>query len=416
VTRRVRGKAYEYHAVRFADPGTGNEKIRYFKSEKEAKRARIEIEGRVATGTYAEDGHKVTVRTIAERWRKAAYSPRRADELRSTTSADYETALERYILPRWGAVRMVDIRASNLEGWRNELLEKGIEPDWKPIGASTVRKALLVVGILFRFAMRDHIVAVNPASFVKKPSVRTRKAAEERLTPEQLSRLFADLKARAAIEESKRRERERRRKKEATGYTVNAPARTLIVVRVGAATGMREGEIFGLRWRDVDLKERLIHVRRQFTHGEFVEFPKTEAGCRDIGIDGKLAAELSAWKLAQEAERRKDDSLVVPSEKGGPMSASNFLSREFYPALKAAKLPRVVFHSLRHTASTILASSNIPPGTVHRILGHASFATTMKLYGGLTADALKNAAGTLGDAFEPKPDKNRTNDSSAVEK
>jgi integrase len=71
----------------------------------------------------------------------------------------------------------------------------------------------------------------------------------------------------------------------------------------------------------------------------------------------------------------------------------------------------VVFHSLRHTASTILASSNLPPGTVHRILGHASFATTMKLYGGITAEALESAAGALGDAFEPRPDKFRTNES-----
>jgi integrase len=74
---------------------------------------------------------------------------------------------------------------------------------------------------------------------------------------------------------------------------------------------------------------------------------------------------------------------------------SNFLQREFYPALKTAELPRVVFHSLRHTTSTMLASSTIPPGAVHRILGHASFATTMKLYGGLTAAALESAAGTL---------------------
>ena len=86
------------------------------------------------------------------------------------------------MLPRWGAVRLTEIRAGNLETWRNELLEKGAEPDWKPLGASTVRKALLVMGILFRFAMRDHILTVNPASFVKKPSVRTRKASDERLT------------------------------------------------------------------------------------------------------------------------------------------------------------------------------------------------------------------------------------------
>ena len=125
-----------------------------------------------------------------------------------------------YVLPRWGAVKLTDIRAGMLEAWRNELLEKGTAPDWKPIGASTVRKALTCVGILYRYAMRDHIVSVNPASFVKKPSVRTRKAAEERLTPEQLAVLFT-----------------------------HCTGRTRIVVRLAATTGMREGEIFGLRSR-----------------------------------------------------------------------------------------------------------------------------------------------------------------------
>jgi integrase len=162
-------------------------------------------------------------REIAERWRKAAYSPRRADALRSTTAADYETALEKYILPRWGAVRLTDIRAGTLEVWRNELLEKGVAPEWKPVGASTVRKALLLLGIVFRFAMRNHVVAVNPVSFVKKPSMRARKAAEERLAPEQLAKLFSV-----------------------------ATDRTRIVIRIAATTGMREGEILGLRWRDVD--------------------------------------------------------------------------------------------------------------------------------------------------------------------
>jgi integrase len=375
VMRTARGKAYEYHAVRFTDPGTGKGKVRYFTSRKLAEQARVELEGRVVGGTYSPDTHHVTVRTIAERWRRAGYSPRRADELRSSTAADYETALERYVLPRWGAVRMGDIRAGMLEIWRNELLKEGLGP-------STVRKALLVVGILFRFAMRDHIVQVNPASFVKKPAVRTRKAANERLSPEQLGGFFVGLKG-----------------------------RTRIVVWIGAATGMREGEIFGLRWGDVDLEGRVIHVCRQYTHGEFVEFPKTDAGARDIGMDSKLAAELSAWKAAQKPEHRNAASLVVATSAGGPISASNFLRREFYPALEAAQLPRVVFHSLRHTASTILASSSIPPGAVHRILGHASFGTTMKLYGGLTSQALESAAGTLAEAFAPIKDKLSTNDS-----
>ena len=97
---------------------------------------------------------------------------------------------------------------------------------------------------------------------------------------------------------------------------------------------------------------------------------------------------------------------MVSTRAGEPLSASSFLAREFYPALTAAKLPRVVFHRLCQTASTILASSNTPPGTVQRIPGHASFAMAMKLYGRrLTSEALKNA-GTLGEAFE-QPEKNQ---------
>ena len=65
---------------------------------------------------------------------------------------------------------------------------------------------------------------------------------------------------------------------------------------------------------------------------------------------------------------------MIATSTGEALSASNFLSRDFRPALERAGLPRVNFHSLRHTAATILASSNIPPGTVHRILGHANFA------------------------------------------
>jgi integrase len=102
---------------------------------------------------------------------------------------------------------------------------------------------------------------------------------------------------------------------------------------------------------------------------------------------------------------------VTRKVRGGPISASNFLLREFYPALKQAELPRVVFHSLRRAYETILVSTDTPPAVVHRILGHANFATTLKLYGGITSEALENAGGKVANAFIPRPDKNRTNGS-----
>jgi integrase len=77
------------------------------------------------------------------------------------------------------------------------------------------------------------MVTVNPASFVKKPAVRTRKAAEERLTPEQLAVRFT-----------------------------HCTGRTRVALRLAAATGMHEGELFGLRWGEVHLKGKLIHVCR----------------------------------------------------------------------------------------------------------------------------------------------------------
>lgn len=373
VTRRIRGKVYEYHAVRFTDPGTGKEKLRYFSTKKEADRARTEIETRLDGGTYSGDAHKLTMHELVKRFRKAGYFPKGEEPLRSTTVADYETALEERILPRWGATRVVDIRASAVEGWRNEMLEEGA-------GKSPVRKALIVMGRLYRFAKRDHIVTHNPTVDVGKPTVRSRKDADERLTPEQLVELFATVKG-----------------------------RTRVTVRIGAGTGMREGEIFGLRWKDVDLEGRAIQVRAQYTHGEFVEFPKTDAGVRQVPIEPELARVLTEWKLAQKPEHKQPDSLVVSTSTGGPISASNFLLREFYPALKAAKLPRVVFHSLRHTYKTILVSSDTPPAVVHTILGHANFATTLKLYGGITSEALSNAGGKVAEAFKKQPDKNRTN-------
>jgi integrase len=174
--------------------------------------------------------------------------------------------------------------------------------------------------------------------------------------------------------------------------------------------------------RYVDLESPRIRIRRQFTHGQFIEFPKTDSGVREVPMDAELVRVLADWKLSLPPDRKQLDSLVVATRggprvsdqdgechAGGPISASNFLSREFYPALKAAKLPRVVFHSLRHTYKTVLVSTDRPPAVVHKILGHANFSTTLKLYGGVLPQALERAGGKTGAAFEPQSDKSRTN-------
>jgi integrase len=91
------------------------------------------------------------------------------------------------------------------------------------------------------------------------------------------------------------------------------------------------------------------------------------------------------------------------------MSASNFLNREFKRALSEAKLPKVTAHSLRHSFASILKSAGVASSVAYEIIGHSNFATTMKLYGSVSAEARINAATTVGDALRNDMDKHRTN-------
>jgi integrase len=126
---------------------------------------------------------------------------------------------------------------------------------------------------------------------------------------------------------------------------------TRVVIRITA--GMREGEILGLRWRDVDTKARLIQVRRQYTHGELVEHAKR---CRPARHRDRPGARRRAHDLEARAEARSTPRRLPRDrhQEGGPIGASNFLSREFRPALVKAELPRVDFHSQQ-------ASQTAPP-------------------------------------------------------
>jgi len=369
VERRARGHVYRYFALRYTDPSSGKPVVRYFKRRQEAIDEQLALGLAIKEGRYNARSGSVTISELATAWRAAAYCPKKTAALRSTTKASYELGLAR-ILKRFGAVRVKLIQTSHVEAWRDALLAEGA-------GASTVRNAMLTLGLLFRFAMRDHLATFNPVELARRPVVGSRKAMT--LSPEQLEGLFAAARGRARI-----------------------------VIRLGACTGMRRGEIMGLTWGAVDLENREIRVAQQWTHGQLVR-TKTEAGMRTIGIDAKLAAELSAWKLAQRPELKRPESFVVGSREGQAMSASNFMNRDWHPTLARAGLPPMPFHVLRHVCATALVSAGLPPGAVHRHLGHGSFQTTLKLYGTLTSAVRAQAAEAIAAAFEPKTAKQESN-------
>jgi integrase len=162
---------------------------------------------------------------------------------------------------------------------------------------------------------------------------------------------------------------------------------------VALTTGMREGELLGLRWADVDLDAGAFHVTRRL---------KRRTSRRQVLLVAIAIQALKLHRERQEQERRRAGStwagedLVFPNTVGRPVNPSNFLRREFYPLLEAAGLPRMRFHDLRHSAATLLLGMGVHPKIVSEMLGHTQIGITLDLYSHVTATMQRDAV----QAFE----------------
>lgn len=175
-------------------------------------------------------------------------------------------------------------------------------------------------------------------------------------------------------------------------------------------TGMRQSELLGLMWDDLDWDRRNLHIQRQVFRpkGGGFEFttPKTKGSIRTI-ILGKQTIDLlrAHRKHVQEVQENSgeawsDLNLIFPSKVGKPILGSN-LRRGFRKLLKESKLPKIRFHDLRHTAASIMLNYNIPILIVSRRLGHSKPSTTLDEYGHLIPSKQEEAAELMDDLLAP---------------
>jgi integrase len=161
------------------------------------------------------------------------------------------------------------------------------------------------------------------------------------------------------------------------------------------ATGLRRGELLGLKWQDIDWKNGIIKVRRQVArvNGEIVEAPlKTKNSYRAVTISQQ------AIEVLREQKRKTHDTYVFPSPNGGPLSpdsVNNMLKR----VLERAGIPKVRFHDLRHTFATIALQNGVNIKTVSGMLGHFSAGFTLDTYAHVTTSAQTEAAQTMGNVL-----------------
>jgi integrase len=163
--------------------------------------------------------------------------------------------------------------------------------------------------------------------------------------------------------------------------------------RLAIMSGVRQGELLGLKWSDVDWENSQIHIQRTFNNQAWY-VPKTKTSNRKIDIGPKMMGLLKKWKLASLPNNL---NLVFPNESGNPINHNNMVNRHFNPALKTAKLARIRFNEMRHTLASLLIAQGENPKYIQKQMGPSSPTVTLNIYAHLMKKVNQEAACKLGN-------------------
>jgi integrase len=268
----------------------------------------------------------------------------------------YEAALRDRIVPILGGKRIGDVQRRDVQRIADDLLAEGRDP-------STIRNALMPLRVIYRRALEDGDVAVNPCSHLRLPAVGGRR--ERIASPAEAQQLLAAL-----------------------------PERDRPIWATALFAGLRRGELMALGWDDVDLAASVIRIERSYDDKGRVEIEqKSRAGQRTIPIVGALRDVLVEHKTRQ----GRDGGLVFGSSAETPFQPSN-LWRRAHRAWKRAGLQPIGLHEARHTFASVLIAAGVNAKAITTYMGHASIQTTYDLYGKLMPGSESEAA-ALVDAY-----------------
>ena len=332
--------------ARYRD-GRGKDVWERCASARDARARKAEVELLLArSGNAWSPPVKVTVAEYWERW-----IAERGPALRPHTVASYRRIFERDLRPAFGRLPLAALSRSQIKSYAAERASAGAS-------ANTIRNILTPLRSMLSGALEDGLVRENVAFRLPRVGRPARKI-------EPPSRAQVDSVIAAA----------------------SPAARGPLLL--AASSGLRRGEVFGLRWEDVDFERRLICVRSSNQDGEIVA-PKTAAGERLVPMFGSLRQVLLEERARSRFKAPYD--FVFPNEAGEPRSPNSWLKWDFYPALKAAGVKPFRFHDLRHFAVSQLIAQGANILQIARIAGHADPSITLKVYSHLLTDGLAEAA------------------------
>ena len=188
-----------------------------------------------------------------------------------------------------------------------------------------------------------------------------------------------------------------------------AGTRLEALLTLAVTTGMREGELLGLKWRNINLDGKYLHVQTQVRQlrdsGLTIKDVKTSMSRRKIELSDVAVDALRRHRVQQAQDRLRigqawqDNDLVFPNSLGNPQDAQNLLNREYARIVQRADLPYIRIHDLRHTAATLLLLKGVHPKKVSEKLRHASVAITLTIYSHVLPSLGRDAASAMDALF-----------------
>lgn len=350
-----------------------------YPTKKDAEAARTELLSKLDRGEYVPP-NKLTVKAFAvDRWLPSISSAVAGGSLKGSTAARYRNDIDAYIVPKLGGVLLRDLTPDMLARFYGEMLvsgrrhvrnggERGLSP-------TTVHKIHVTLHRMLRDAVRWSVVARNVADVASLDAPKPRKVGRDTMTiwtREQL-RTFLDKVA-------------------------NDRLHAMWVLFI--TTGMRRGEVAGLRWSAVDLDAGRLRVERAtvvVNHTTVDSTPKSERSARVLGLDPQTVTALRSHRARQAQERLswgpayKGADLVFTWDDGSPIHPTVVL-RTFRRLTKAAGLPTIRLHDLRHSYATVALEAGESMKVVQERLGHASIAITADIYSHVSRELDQAAA------------------------
>jgi integrase len=359
IRKRVTPKGKVCYTVVFTDSRGQRRERSAGSTKKAAENLRVRIERELAEGTFErEEEEEHSFAEFCDRFLAA-----KEQETKKSTVADYESVIRNHLKPFFGGAPLSEITPIMVEDFVLYLEVKGCSP-------TTRRKALRYLRIIIRRALSMELIVRDPTLAIKLPRVEKRDM--DYLSPEEVGALLA-----AAVGDLK------------------------VLLATACYTGLRQGEIIGLRWKDVDFKSRVVRVSRTYHHVYGFGSPKSKAARRSVPMIESLVDMLS-----EQYERHgcpNPEELVFPSRAGTPKDCRNLVQQEFEPLLLRAGLRRVRFHDLRHTFASLMVEGGCDIKTLQVLMGHSSITTTMNDYTHLYNTAFERAVKGLESVISGKP-------------